>query len=349
MKPLQRLIHVDEDEDLYRIDKASGASGAFGTTGASDSAQAPPPPPPVSSTRRRSDLSTGTLQPESIARIPDDLHMDEDTTADVQVLSSDDEVGRDHVPTENSLLAQTEDMATFMDWFCKQRGISELTPKDLEGPAFEIIKVFHPDVIHLQFQMEECHKLLTDQVDDASSGHGVSNDWSQSWPDCLVNLNVECGILSDVGLEQLAMYGISSLVGSTDNDSTLTTPFSSDRSPPEDTRFSLTTVKLWTRNLVYLTLVVEGLFSGIIENSPKGSHIQEDSYGVQDDHEEFSENKGIVRTEMELVLEMKPNKVLVMKSREQTSMEYSVWLHISMIDTYTGIPVRGDSSYREST
>ncbi|GKF27902.1 hypothetical protein Tco_0094244, partial [Tanacetum coccineum] len=118
----------------------------------------------------------------SITQIPDDLYMDEDTTADVQVLSSDDEVGRDHVPTvnlrqswwkpsdlsmptnnwdsalkstyappqENSLLAQTGDMATFMDWFCKQRGISELTPKDLKGPAFEIVKVFHPDVIHLK-------------------------------------------------------------------------------------------------------------------------------------------------------------------------------------------------------
>ncbi|GJY82381.1 hypothetical protein Tco_0495757 [Tanacetum coccineum] len=77
-------------------------------------------------------------------------------------------------PQENSLLAQTGDMATFMDWYCKQKGISELTPKDLEGPAFEIVKVFHPDVIHLQFQMEECHKLLTDQVDDAILRYNVS-------------------------------------------------------------------------------------------------------------------------------------------------------------------------------
>ncbi|GJU15302.1 hypothetical protein Tco_1143268 [Tanacetum coccineum] len=77
-------------------------------------------------------------------------------------------------PQENSLLAQTGDMATFMDWYCKQRGISELTPKDLEGPAFEIVKVFHHDVIHLQFQMEECHKLLTDQVDDVILRYNVS-------------------------------------------------------------------------------------------------------------------------------------------------------------------------------
>ncbi|GJS89073.1 transcription factor MYB58-like protein [Tanacetum coccineum] len=69
-------------------------------------------------------------------------------------------------PPENSLLAQTGDMAIFMDWYCKRQGITHLTLRDLEGPAFEIVKVFHHDVIHLQFQMEECHKLLTDQVDD---------------------------------------------------------------------------------------------------------------------------------------------------------------------------------------
>ncbi|GJZ24917.1 hypothetical protein Tco_1026110 [Tanacetum coccineum] len=61
-----------------------------------------------------------------------------------------------------------------MDWYCKQQGITELTQKDLEGPAFEIFKVFHPIVIHLQYQMEECHKLLTDQVDDAIIRSNVS-------------------------------------------------------------------------------------------------------------------------------------------------------------------------------
>ncbi|GKC64012.1 hypothetical protein Tco_1096610 [Tanacetum coccineum] len=77
-------------------------------------------------------------------------------------------------PPENSLLAQIGDMAIFMDWFCKKQGITKLTQKDLEGPAFKIIKVFHPNVIHLQNQMEECHKLLTDQVDDAIIRHNVS-------------------------------------------------------------------------------------------------------------------------------------------------------------------------------
>ncbi|GJW32253.1 hypothetical protein Tco_0052285 [Tanacetum coccineum] len=138
--------------------------------------------------------TTDTRIKPSITTIPDDLYMDDETTVDEQAYSSGEEVGRDHIPTvnlrqnlpliptnnwasalkttyvpppENSLLAQTGDIATFMDWYCKRQGISELTPKDLEGPAYEIVKVFHPDVVHLQFQMEECHKLLTDKVDDA--------------------------------------------------------------------------------------------------------------------------------------------------------------------------------------
>ena len=49
-------------------------------------------------------------------------------------------------PTEDSLLAQTGDMGTFIQWFSKQQGLSELTKKDLEGPAFSIVKAFHSDV-----------------------------------------------------------------------------------------------------------------------------------------------------------------------------------------------------------
>ncbi|GJS01588.1 hypothetical protein Tco_0318096 [Tanacetum coccineum] len=95
--------------------------------------------------------------------------MDADSAPDEHVHSSDDEdIGNAHIPKafalastyapppENSLLAQTGDMAIFMDWFCKKQGITELTQKDMEGPAFEIVKVFHPNVIHLQYQMEEC-------------------------------------------------------------------------------------------------------------------------------------------------------------------------------------------------
>ncbi|GJZ79480.1 hypothetical protein Tco_0644317 [Tanacetum coccineum] len=133
-------------------------------------------------------------------------------------------------PPENSLLAQTGDIATFMDWYCKRQRISELTPKDLEGPAYEIVKVFYPDVVHLQFQMEECHKLLTDKVDDAI----LKYDVSKPLPTLVVNQigrpalsisKMKAAFYPDVGLEQLvpdqfwieeeckydiaAMYGIS--------------------------------------------------------------------------------------------------------------------------------------------
>nr|GFC60437.1 hypothetical protein [Tanacetum cinerariifolium] len=74
----------------------------------------------------------------------------------------------------DSLLVQSGDITIFMDWFCKRRGITKIKPQDLEGPAYEIVKVFHPDVIHLQYQMEECHKLLTDSVDDPILRHNVS-------------------------------------------------------------------------------------------------------------------------------------------------------------------------------
>ncbi|GKD78119.1 monodehydroascorbate reductase, partial [Tanacetum coccineum] len=222
----------------------AGLSGTPGASGASRSSQLPPPPPP--SYTNQSDQSTSTAAPSSsitaasaeyttwtttdtrlkpsVLSIPEELHIDDDTTHDEQVQSSGDEdIGHDHIPTvnlrqnwwkprtedrpatpepawsipssimpvlvnnwasalastyappsENSLLAQTGDMAIFMDWFYKKQGITELKQQDLEGPAYEIVKVFHPNVIHLQYQIEECHKLLSDQVDESIIRYNVS-------------------------------------------------------------------------------------------------------------------------------------------------------------------------------
>nr|GEV53559.1 histone deacetylase 14 [Tanacetum cinerariifolium] len=77
-------------------------------------------------------------------------------------------------PPEDSLLVQTSNMAMFMDWLCKRQGITELKPHDQEVLAFKLVKVFHPIVIHLQYQMKECHKLLTDSVDDSIIRHNAS-------------------------------------------------------------------------------------------------------------------------------------------------------------------------------
>nr|GEU92122.1 hypothetical protein [Tanacetum cinerariifolium] len=133
----------------------------------------------------------------SISLTPADLEMYEDMAPDEQAQSSDDEdIGSAHIPMVNLrqgwwkpfeeerpttpkpawsiCSSDIGDIATFIDWFFKRRGITKLKPQDLEGPAYEIVKVFHPDAIHLQYQMEECHKLLTDSVDDPILRHNVS-------------------------------------------------------------------------------------------------------------------------------------------------------------------------------
>ncbi|GKF10528.1 hypothetical protein Tco_0048454, partial [Tanacetum coccineum] len=51
-------------------------------------------------------------------------------------------------PAENSLLAKTDDMMTFLNWYCRQINKSKLTQADLEGQAYEVVKVFYPDIIH---------------------------------------------------------------------------------------------------------------------------------------------------------------------------------------------------------
>nr|GEX30488.1 hypothetical protein [Tanacetum cinerariifolium] len=112
-------------------------------------------------------------------------------------------------------------MAMFMDWFCKKQGIIKLKPPDLEGLAFKLVKVFHPNVIHLQYQMEECHKLLTDSVDESIIRYNISKPLPLGGPPG----QMKEAYYPDVGLKQMvpnqmwiedeckyniaAMYGIS--------------------------------------------------------------------------------------------------------------------------------------------
>nr|GEW11912.1 hypothetical protein [Tanacetum cinerariifolium] len=188
----------------------AGPSRASGSLGASGFSQVPPPPPPPQSTNQESQ-SKGSAIPSSsktaasaeyqawtktdirlrpyISLTATDLQMDEDIALDEQAQSSNDEDIRNaHIPKVNlrqdwwKPLEEERHATPEPAWlisssdvpFCKIRGITKLKPQDLEGPAFEIIKVFHPDVIHLQYQMEEFHKLLTDSVDDSILRHNVS-------------------------------------------------------------------------------------------------------------------------------------------------------------------------------
>nr|GEY92721.1 histone deacetylase 14 [Tanacetum cinerariifolium] len=182
--------------------------------------ESPKTPPGSSKTAASDEYQAWTttdirLRP-SISLTHADLEIYEDMGPDEQAHSSDDEdIGSAHIPKasalasnyspplEDSLLTQTDDIATFMDWFCKRRGITELTPQDLEGPAFEIFKVFHPDVIHLQYQMEERHKLLTNNMDDPILKHNIINPLPLGGPPVRTHMR----ILSVVQIKVFSMYG----------------------------------------------------------------------------------------------------------------------------------------------
>ncbi|GKD26928.1 hypothetical protein Tco_1233142, partial [Tanacetum coccineum] len=50
----------------------------------------------------------------------------------------------------------------------------KLYKADLEGLAFNLVKAFHKNNVFLQFQMDECHKLLTNKVDLVNpEGHQI--------------------------------------------------------------------------------------------------------------------------------------------------------------------------------
>ncbi|GJY75867.1 hypothetical protein Tco_0480983 [Tanacetum coccineum] len=198
---LQKSITRDESEK-FNADKAEERTKkkrASGTIGASDSAQDSPPPPP-SSTTNRGDQSHSSAAPGSskttastkytawtttTSRSSPLLHLSLKTylcmksqTLKLRIwglmMKIAAVVSSFVSPPKNSLLLQIGDIGVFIDWFSKKQAITELTPEHLEGPTYEEVKAFHPDVIHLQFQIEECHKLLTNQVDEGLLRYNVS-------------------------------------------------------------------------------------------------------------------------------------------------------------------------------
>ncbi|GKB04949.1 hypothetical protein Tco_0833144 [Tanacetum coccineum] len=146
--------------------------------------------------------------------------MDADSAPEKQVHSSDDEdIGNDHIPKasafastyapppENSLLAQTGDMAIFIDWFCKEQGIAKLA--HLEGPAFEIVKVFHPNVIHLQYQMEEYLEYL--RYGSKGGRHALSI--SKMKAACYPDVGLEQIVPDQMWIEEECKYDIAAMYG----------------------------------------------------------------------------------------------------------------------------------------
>nr|GEU87533.1 retrovirus-related Pol polyprotein from transposon TNT 1-94 [Tanacetum cinerariifolium] len=101
---------------------------------------------------------------------------------------------------ENSLLEKTMDRQTFMHWYCQQMGKTEHTQVNLKGQAYEVVKAFYPDVVHLYkvsgqalsiFKMKAvryldfCLELLVHEhlwinevyTYDISASYGISHWW----------------------------------------------------------------------------------------------------------------------------------------------------------------------------
>nr|GEX88981.1 hypothetical protein [Tanacetum cinerariifolium] len=145
--------------------------------------------------------------------------MDDDTAPDEQVHSSDNEdIKNAHIlksiPSSDMPIPTNNWASALVSTYTP---LSENSLLAQTGPAFELVKFVQPNVIHLRYQMEECHKLLTDSVDESIISKGGRHVLSIS--------KMKVAYYLDVGLEQIvpdqiwieeeckydiaAMYGIS--------------------------------------------------------------------------------------------------------------------------------------------
>nr|GEY05466.1 hypothetical protein [Tanacetum cinerariifolium] len=122
--------------------------------------------------------TTNTRLNPFVSSIPKDLHMDDDMAPDAQAHSSDDEdIGNAYIPKVN--LQQ--------DWWKPLEEDRPATPEpawsipssDMHVPtnnwASALTSTYTPlPEDSLLYQMEECHKLLTDSVDESIIRHNVS-------------------------------------------------------------------------------------------------------------------------------------------------------------------------------
>nr|GEV91570.1 hypothetical protein [Tanacetum cinerariifolium] len=247
--------------------------------GASGSSQLPPPPSPPSTSQ--SDQSKSTYAPSSskttasaeytawtttdtrlktyVSSIPEDLHMDDDMAPDEQPLEEDR-----HATPELAWSIPSSDLPVPTNNYASAlaQGITELKPQDLEGPTFELVKVFHPNVIHLQYQMEECHKLLTDIVDQSIIKYNVSKPLPLGGPpeECKYDIAAMYGI-SHWWFQRQRFY-INKHTSEGDRRAVRThmwilselksSPCMGhlNHLPPKDKNILTTAVNLWTRHLV---------------------------------------------------------------------------------------------------
>ncbi|GJX30579.1 hypothetical protein Tco_0238658 [Tanacetum coccineum] len=82
-------------------------------------------------------------------------------------------------PAENSLLAKTRDMTTFLNWYCRQINKSKLTQVYLEGQAYEVVKMkaaHYPD-FGLELLVPEQMWIKDVCTYDISVKYGIAHWW----------------------------------------------------------------------------------------------------------------------------------------------------------------------------
>nr|GEU89603.1 hypothetical protein [Tanacetum cinerariifolium] len=254
----------------------AGPSGTSRSSRASRSSQLPLPPPPPST-----NLTWTTIdirRKPYVSSIPKDLHMDDDTAPDEQVHTFDDEdIGNAHIPKssalastyapppDNSLLAQTGEMAIFMD--CK--------PLPLDGPpgqvTFQFDFFFNKDLDYLRYCRKGGRPALS--ISKMKATYYPDVGLEQMVPDQMW-IDEECKYDIAAIIEVFYMYGYDYMkkivlrradlnehiiaekdfkymyISDFEDLSLLNLQGHLKHLPPKDKKILTTAVNLWTRNLV---------------------------------------------------------------------------------------------------
>ncbi|GJX11982.1 hypothetical protein Tco_0201841 [Tanacetum coccineum] len=118
------------------------------------------------------------------------------------------------VPEENKLQRKTYDIGSFIKWFCRRTGKKKLCKADLEGPVFNLVKAFHKNSVFFQYQMDECHKLLTNKVDLSDKERKIALSISKLKATRYLDFGLE-ELVPSLWVESEREYDISAVYGIT--------------------------------------------------------------------------------------------------------------------------------------
>nr|GEV01253.1 hypothetical protein [Tanacetum cinerariifolium] len=206
--------------------------------------QPPPPPPPacasgVLGNEAPSSFKSAASTPYSMAWTTSDTRYESAGVSETQELSPmDSSIQDDSIPDERIHLSDDEDSEndnlpkadSRKDWWKPLPEEERLaTPKPAwtipssnVSDAYEVVKSFYPDVIHLQFQMEECHVTIQSQFffnknleylrygsEGSSPALSISKMKAASYPD----FGLELLVPEQMWIDDVFTYDISAKYG----------------------------------------------------------------------------------------------------------------------------------------